>query len=422
MPGHKRNPVFGITGSDIDITEIDGFDNLHSADGVLLDLEQRLQTIYKSRRSFLLVNGSTVGMLAAIFAVCREGDKVIIARNCHQSVYHACILRKLRVVYIEPEFDAVNGCYTGLMQDRVDEALQAHPDAAAMVITSPTYEGRISNIRCSVPLIIDAAHGAHLGLSYFPAYPKGTIVVSSLHKTLPALTQTAVLNLYDEQYSFAVKRALSVFETSSPSYVLMNSVSVCCDVLEHQPQLFRDYYRRLSDFRQIPLTSLQLKYSDDISKIMISTENTTLSGTALADLLRNEYRIEPEMASLNYVILMTSVGDTPEGFDRLTDALLTIDEGLEPRRVTLLKKPPVPSGIQIIAFPEKTAKTPLSACEGKTAGEFVYAYPPDIPLLVPGEVITGQALQYLRSLLDSDVNIVSESGLFPEWILTKADD
>lgn len=420
MPGHKRNPAFGIVGSEIDITEIDGFDNLHSADGVLRDVEQRLQRIYKSKRSFLLVNGSTVGLLAAVFAVCREGDKIIIARNCHQSVYHACLLRKLRVVYIEPEFDHINGCYTGLMQDRVNDVLREHSDAAAMVITSPTYEGRLSNIRCHIPLIIDAAHGAHLGLSHFPAYPKGTIVVSSLHKTLPALTQTAVLNVYDKQYSFAVKRYLGMFETSSPSYVLMNSVSICCDIIEKQPELFRDYYRRLSDFRQIDLYALHLKYSDDISKLMISTENTALSGNELAYLLRREYHIEPEMASRNYVLLMTSVGDTQEGFDHLAAALKEIDDSLMTRHETPLKKPPVPATVQMIAYPESAEKTPLSACEGKTAAEFVYAYPPDIPLLVPGETITGEAVQYLRSLLASQVNILSESGLFPEWILTKA--
>ncbi len=422
MPGHKRNPAFGITGSEIDITEIEGFDNLHNAEGVLLTLEKRLQRIYKSARSFLLVNGSTVGILAAVFAVCREGDKIIIARNCHQSVYNACLLRKLRVVYIEPEFDHINGCYTGLMQDRVNDVLREHSDAAAMVITSPTYEGRISNIRCHIPLIIDAAHGAHLGLSHFPAYPKGTIVVSSLHKTLPALTQTAVLNVYDEKYSFHVKRYLGIFETSSPSYVLMNSVSVCCNIIEKQPELFKEYYRMLSDFRQINLYALHLKYSDDISKIMISTENTALSGSELADILRNEYHLEPEMASRNYILLMTSVGDTQEGFDHLAKALKEIDDGLMTRHEEPLKKPPIPQAVQTIAYPESTEKTPFSACESKTAAEFVYAYPPDIPLLVPGERITKEALQYLISLQESHVNILSESGLFPEWILTKADN
>jgi arginine/lysine/ornithine decarboxylase len=114
MPGHKRNPKFAITGSDIDITEIDGFDNLHNANGILLEVENALAQIYKSKKSFMLINGSTVGILASIFAVCNEGDKIIIARNCHKSVYNACMLRKLKITYIEANFDSDNGYYTSI--------------------------------------------------------------------------------------------------------------------------------------------------------------------------------------------------------------------------------------------------------------------------------------------------------------------
>jgi len=160
MPGHKRNGAFNIVGSDIDITEIDGFDNLHNPTGVLLDIENRLSSIYKSEKSFMLVNGSTGGILAAVFALCKENDKIIIARNCHKSVYNACMLRKLRVSYIEPSYDYTNGCYKRIGQQSVDLAVKENPDAAAIVITSPTYEGMISNVNSPIPMIIDAAHGA----------------------------------------------------------------------------------------------------------------------------------------------------------------------------------------------------------------------------------------------------------------------
>lgn len=421
MPGHKRNPKFGIIGSEIDITEIDGFDNLHDAGGVLLDIENRLQKHYKSKKAFMLVGGSTLGMLSAIFAVCDEGDTVIIARNCHKSVYNACMLRHLKVIYLEPEYDYVNCCYLSITQEAVNRVIREHPEAKAMVITSPTYEGRLSNIRTDLPLMIDAAHGAHLGISHFPAYPKGSIVVSSLHKTLPALTQTAVLNVYDEQYIAAVKRYLDIFETSSPSYVLMNSVSVCCDVMENE-RLFRDYYKRLTDFRQIDLYALHLKYSDDISKIVISTENTALSGQALADILRKKYALECEMASLNYIVLMTSVGDEQEGFDRLEAALLEIDGTLMQKAEPIHKKPPVPHNCCTIEIPKQTQAVTLQNAQGRTAAEFVFAYPPDIPVIVPNEVITAEALQYIASLNGEGVNLVSDSGLLPDKILTKAED
>ena len=420
MPGHKRNPEFDITGSEIDITEIEGFDNLHSPDGLILDIEKRLQSHYKSKKSFLLVNGSTVGILSAIFAVCNEGDKIIIARNCHKSVYNACVLLKLKVVYLEPEFDSVNQCYTGIMQDKVDEVTQRHSDAKAIVITNPTYEGRMSNIKADIPLIVDAAHGAHLGLGNFPAYPKGSIVISSLHKTLPALTQTAVLNIYDDKFTARAKCYLDMFETSSPSYVLMSSVSKCLDIMENK-ELFNEYYKRLTDFRQIDLYSLHLKYSDDISKLVISTENTSMSGTELADILRNRYLIEPEMASLNYIVLMTSVGDTAKGFDRLQKALLEIDSTLLQKNEPPKRKPPVPDGIKVFAYPERTAETPLDSSAGKACAEFIYAYPPDIPIICPNEIISEATIKYLKELIDSGVNVVSDSGLLPNSVLTKAD-
>ena len=185
MPGHKRNDKFGILGSEIDITEIDGFDNLHSPSGVIKNIEDKLKIIYKSKRSFISVNGSSGGILASIFAVCNEVDTVIVARNCHKSVYNACMLLKLKIIFVEPQYDLTNGYYTKLEQDTVNYAINRHPEAKAVIITSPTYEGFISKIDCNIPLIVDSAHGAHLGMPYFPEYPSGDIVISSLHKTLP---------------------------------------------------------------------------------------------------------------------------------------------------------------------------------------------------------------------------------------------
>ena len=135
MPGHKRNNKFGITASEIDITEIDGFDNLHSPNGVIKEIEDKLAKIYKARRSFISVNGSSIGILASVFAICNEGDTVIVARNCHKSVYNACMLLKLKVVFVEPSYDLTNGYYTKLEQNTVNHAISRHPDAKAVIIT-----------------------------------------------------------------------------------------------------------------------------------------------------------------------------------------------------------------------------------------------------------------------------------------------
>lgn len=418
MPGHKRNDKFGIVGADIDVTEIDGLDNLHSPSGVIMDVEDKLSQIYHAKRSFMLVNGSTVGILTAIHTVCNHGDKIIIARNCHKSVYNACMLLGLKVVYIEPDKDYVDGYYTRVSQQIVADAIGANPDASAVVITSPTYEGNISNISVDIPLIVDSAHGAHLGLSYFPSYPKADIVVSSLHKTLPALTQTAVLNVYNENFIARAKAFLDVFETSSPSYVLMNSVAQCVDYVLDNKKAFDDYYSMLADFRCNDLYNLRLKYTDDPSKIVVSCANTNITGVQLADILRHDYSIEVEMSSLTYVILMTSVGDEKWCFDSLLDALLSIDSNLRQKANDIAQFPPVPNDVSVIELYDGNA-TSIDECVGMVSAEFVYAYPPDIPILASGEIITADTVRYIKHAIASGVNIVSDSGFLPNKLLTK---
>ena len=419
MPGHKRKKDFGIKGSEIDITEIDGFDNLHNPKGVLRDIEKRLAAHYKSEKSFMLVNGSTVGILAAIFAVCDDGDKIIISRNCHKSVYNACMLRELRVVYAEPEFDETNGFYTRLSQEAVDEALQKHKEAKAIVITSPTYEGYISEISSPVPIIIDAAHGAHFGLAKFPKYPKGDIVVSSLHKTLPALTQTAVVNVFNKEYISSVKLYLDIFETSSPSYVLMSSVEKCLDFIEDKSDLFDIYYNYLFAFHTNDYKKLKIIKTDDLSKIIISTAKAAINGCELAEILRNRFNIEVEAASVSYVVLISTVADDLEAIVNLIAVLIETDKAIGESSPSPFTKPLCPSEEQLISIDKRGTETEFENSIGKTANEFVYAYPPDIPLIVPGEIISAEIMKHIKTLFDNGVNIVSDSGLFPDKILTK---
>lgn len=421
MPGHKRNESFEIIGSDIDITEIDGFDNLHSPLGLIKDIEGELSELYRAEKSFMLINGSTVGIIASVFAVSNEGDTILIARNCHQSVYNACFLRKLKAVFIEPEFNAENGFYAEVTQMAVDEAVKRHPNACAVVITSPTYEGYISDIKTDLPLIVDCAHGAHLGFGGFPKYPAADIAVSSLHKTLPALTQTAVLNVYNKKYISEIKRYLDIFETSSPSYVLMNSVSKCAQFLKNGKLQFEEYEKLLAEFRRISLKHLELLNTDDKGKLVISCAKSDISSAELAEILRNKYFIEPEMVSASYIILMTSPADTKEAFDMLKKALCEIDEKLSVRKNELFFKPATEGGEIIIEFPIKTEKTKLTDAAGKRSGEYVYAYPPDIPLLFPNQIITEEAIESITLMLSLRINIISESNLLPDFILTKAD-
>lgn len=419
MPGHKRNKKFGITGSEIDITEIDGFDNLHCPKGVIADIEKDLEKIYKSKKSLISVNGSSMGIMSAIFAVCNRGDKIIVARNCHKSVFNACMLLELKIIYIEPDYDSTNGYYMRLSQETADKAVRENPDAKAMIITSPTYEGFISEIECDIPLIIDAAHGAHLGLGYFPKYPNGDIVISSLHKTLLSLTQTAVINIYSEKLIERVKRFNDIFQTTSPSYVLMNSISICADYVLKNRRDFCVFYENLCDLRLADTNNLRIMYTDDISKIIVSTAGTDISGNDLAEILRDKYKIEVEAYYKTYVLLMTSVADEKEKLEYLKKALEEIDEGLICKYEKLIKKPPCPDKEMQIKIDDEGDETEIEESIGKVSNEFVYAYPPDIPIIVPNEIISREAIEYIKESVKNGVNIISDSSLIPNKILTK---
>ena len=420
MPGHKRNDKFGILGSEIDITEIDGFDNLHSPSGVIKNTEDKLKSIYKSERSFISVNGSSGGILAAIFAVCNEGDTVIVARNCHKSVYNACMLLKLKIIFVESQYDLTNGYYTNLKQDTVSSAISRHPDVKAVIITSPTYEGFVSDIKCDIPLIIDAAHGAHFGMPYFPKYPSGDIVISSLHKTLPSLTQTAVVNVNNTKYINKVKRYMDIFQTTSPSYVLMNSIDICCDYVLNCRNEFGKFYEKLCDLRLVETDNLKIQYNDDISKIVLSCASTNITGIELAEIFRNKYKIESEAVSQNYILLMATIGDTDEGLALLKKAVFEIDSQLEYLPAKPIRKPPVEKNKIVLSIDENAEFCNIDKSVGRVSNEFVYAYPPDIPIISPNETITNEVIEYIKNAMADGVNIISDSGQLPNKILTKA--
>ncbi len=419
MPGHKRNAKFGITGSEIDITEIDGYDNLHSPNGVIKNTENKLKSIYKSKRSFISVNGSSGGILASIFAICNEGDTIIVARNCHKSVYNACLLLKLKIIFIEPLYDRTNGYYTRLEQSTVDRAVNQNPNVKAIIITSPTYEGFVSDINCDIPLIIDAAHGAHFGMPYFPKYPSGDIVISSLHKTLPSLTQTAVVNVYNERYTSKVKRYMDIFQTTSPSYVLMNSIDICCEYVQEHRNEFGIFYEKLCDLRLVETENLKIQYNDDISKIVLSCADTNINATEVANILRIEFKIEPEAVSQNYVLLMATIGDTDEGLELLKKAIAEIDAGLEYSPAKPITKPPIQKGQIVLSIDDEGELCDINKSVGRVANEFIYAYPPDIPIISPNETITDEVIEYVKGAINDGVNIISDSGELPNKILTK---
>ncbi len=436
MPGHKRN--LELMEEDlpfaIDISEIDGFDDLHHAQGILKEAQERAARVWHAEETHFLINGSTVGVLSAILGTTRKGDEVLVARNCHKSVYHALELGGLTPVYVYPGFDEGTGLCTSIAVEDVREALLREPRIKAVVITSPTYDGVVSDVagiakaahERGIPLIVDEAHGAHFGFSdYFPKNANqlgADLVIHSLHKTLPALTQTALLHINgtlvnrDRVWSY-----LDKLQSSSPSYVLMASIDSLAALLEREKTaLFNTYTTRLENLRDVlgDLTHLKLVKPDveagafeyDRSKLVISVKGAGISSRSLYKRLLQEFRIQMEMTAGTYVLGMTSVADTPEGIERLAEALFAIDGQLLARddvRIhgseTLPGKPPEAAAAyacwQINQLQDtgagRTESVRLEDSIGNISAEYAYLYPPGSPLLVPGERITKAVVEQL---------------------------
>lgn len=498
MPGHKRNTELMGQGLPygIDITEIDGFDDLHHADGILLELEQRIAKLYGADRSRILINGSTAGIMSAILGCVDRGGKLLVARNCHKSVYHAMELGGLEPVYLYPEFDTtweINGV---IEPGQIKAALEADSEIQAVMLVSPTYDGVVSDIRTiaeivhsyQIPLIVDEAHGAHFG--FHPYFPENSnrcgadVVIHSLHKTLPAPTQTAVLHINgtiakEEQ----IWHYLNMLQTSSPSYILMAGIDRCVGLLEREKEIskanekgqallekeqygFRQYVARLERLRtelqeslqnlklvepemrnsqrltpttwnpgtaglrkpeserkegnveeekdkgisegHVGKSGLKIGYMEyDKSKILISTKRCSKTSEEIYKLLLEKYHLQMEMRAGSYILAMTSIADTDAGFERLKQALLELDKSCRFISAERTEGAGVSFALprtELVYLPGKAEdfrrKNQTECCrfeeaEGRISLEYAYLYPPGIPLLVPGERISGEVISQL---------------------------
>ncbi len=444
MPGHKRNialaPYLARLGADIDITEIDGFDDLHDADGVLAEGMARAARLWGAKRSFFGVNGSTGGVLAAVFSALETGDEVICARNCHKSVYNALELRRARAHFIFPRREEHCGTACIVTPEAVRSALEHYPAARAVIITSPTYEGVVSDVRGiaaaaherGAALIVDEAHGAHLGFG--GGFPDGAvhsgadIVVQSLHKTLPSLTQTAMLHVSGDIIPpERVARYMAVFESSSPSYLLMASIDGCVRLLESEgAALFARWSAALDAFRAaLRLKSLSLMekapgmFALDPSKLVISCRESGIFGAELMSRLRRESGIELEMAAAGHAIAMSGMGDTEKTLLRLAEALNAADSRLERSAAYALPRTEPP---EVFCQSWETAgadavSLPLDEAAGRVSMEYVWAYPPGIPLLVPGERIRADVIAFIRESERAGIGMKSTFHGLPERII-----
>lgn len=433
MPGHKRRLKTDTMRelAQIDITEIDGFDNLHDAQGILKRIQEEAAATYGAEESFFLVNGSTAGILSAISTAVSPGGKILMVRGAHKSAYHAAYLRDLQIAYLWPGVHPLFGCNLPATAKEVEEALQQTPDVQAVFIVSPTYEGLAADVKSiaeaahkrNIPLIVDEAHGAHLGFD--GRWPESSVkqgadlVIQSLHKTLPAPTQTAILHVNGKLVDRCrLRRFLGIYQTSSPSYIFMAAMEdAIATTSANREKLFGDfweYWKGMTESLSACRNLIFLKEENsDPGKLAVMDRTGFLDGEQLYEMLLHKYHLQPEMAAGRYVLAMFTVGDTKEGYERLTKALLEIDEYItaEWSKTAATATQPaegnrMADAVTPVCIQKKTQAvigigrawdTPkewvlLKDAEGKTAGEYVNLYPPGSPIIVPGEIFTKDIL------------------------------
>jgi arginine/lysine/ornithine decarboxylase len=347
----------------------------------------------------------------------------------------------LKPIYSYPQMLSEIPINGGISVREIEETLITYKDIKLVVITSPTYEGVVSEIEAIAEvvhrhgglLLVDEAHGAHFG--FHKGFPQSAVglgadlVIQSLHKTLPALTQTAILHSNRAELKHKLMHYLAIYQTSSPSYLLLSGIDRCISVLEDRgKELFDVYYGRLIEFyrsmedlRFLKLLTKNIVgqsgvYDLDPSKITVSVRDIRLTGHQLQEILREKYHIVMEMEAPDYVLGMTSICDTKEGFDRLAQALLTIDSGMaelaeqrENRTEQIIKQP-----VQVMVPQEateiKSEVIKLVKSTGRISAVFVSLFPPGSPVLVPGERIDKDFIDYISFVKQEGITITGLVG------------
>lgn len=443
MPGHKGGRLYRELGygdfldniMDCDITEIPGADNLFQTEGILEATQRRYAELYEVERSYMLINGTSGGILAAILASVPEGGKLLMARNCHKSVFNALTLGNIRPAYLYPELAGDYGILGEVTAEEVARALEENPDASAVILPSPNYYGLCSDIKAIAEvvhskgkiLIVDQAHGAHLkwleekswgGEGLLCAEASGAdIVINSIHKTLASFTQSAVLNLNSDRVDrYVLEDKLQAVQSTSPSYLLMASLDISAEILEeHAEVLMKQWNEDLRYFyEEVKKLSGIGVISDlpglDRSKINLDTSGLGITAGQLEERLM-EHGIFSELTTGNILMLMTGIGNKRSDFERLLACLSEICRERGEKESACSggqgeKAGRMPRKAVLCAIPKKKEWVPLDQAEGRVCASSIIPYPPGIPLICPGEKIQAEDLEYIRRLRQAGEKVI----------------
>lgn len=431
VPGHKRgrgNPelarLFGEPCVELDVNSMKPLDNLCHPVSVIRDAEALAAEAFSAAYAFFMVGGTTCAVQSMVLYACKRGEKIILPRNVHRSVLNALVLCGAVPVYVNPEVDRTLGIPLGMSLTQVERAMEAHPDAKAVLVNNPTYYGICSDLTSIVALahrrgmlvLADEAHGAHFSFGEglpVPAMRAGADLASvGMHKSGGSLTQSSLLLAGKAIHEGYLRQVINLTQTTSGSYLLMASLDLSRrnfalrgrEVLARtlaQAEYARAEINRIGDLRAF---SSELKNGDSVfdfdrTKLSVYTLDVGLAGIEVYDILRDEYDIQIEFGDIGNILAYLTVGDRPRDVERLVSALADIRRRYKRPKAGLLSQeyiPPIVVKSPQEAFYAEKCPLPLRDAIGKISTEFVTSYPPGIPILAPGEQVTEEIVRYIE--------------------------
>lgn len=439
VPGHKQGKgnlrltkFLGEKCLSVDVNSMQCLDNLCHPVSVIKEAEELAAKAFKAKHAFFMVNGTSSAVQAMIMSVCKRGDKIIMPRNVHRSAINALVISGVIPIYVDPGIHEKLGISLGMSVKDIEEAIKRHPEAKAILVNNPTYYGICSNLKKIVEIahehhmkvLVDEAHGTHfyfgvdMPISAMAAHADMAAV--STHKTGGSLTQSSFLLVGEGINENYVRQVINLTQTTSGSYLLMSSLDITRSYLATEGKAV---YKKVVDFASYSRGEVNKIggyyafgkeiidgdqiYDVDPTKLSIHTRDIGLTGKEVYDKLRDDYDIQIELGDVANILAIISVGDRELSLERLIGALAEIKR-LDAKPPYQLHQSeyinPVMKMTPQAAFYSETKSMPLSQSVGQVSGEFVMCYPPGIPLLAPGELITQELVEH--------INFAKEKGCF----------
>ena len=430
VPGHKRgrgNPelvkLLGEKCVGLDVNSMKPLDNLCHPVSVIRQAEDLAADAFGAENAFLMVGGTTSAVQSMILSVCKAGDKLILPRNVHKSAINALVLCGAVPVYVNPEVNSTLGISLGMELSQVETAIRENPDAVAVLVNNPTYYGICSDIKGIVKLahehgmlvLADEAHGTHLyfgkGLPVSAMAAGADMAAVSMHKSGGSLTQSSLLLLNKGVNADYVRQIINLTQTTSASYLLLSSLDISRRNLAlrgeesfarvvSMAEYAREEINRIGGYYAYgrELVNGTSIYDYDVTKLSVYTLDNGLAGIEVYDLLRDEYDIQIEFGDICNILAYISIGDRIQDIERLVGALADIERLYKKDRTGMLSGEYIAPKVEISpqkAFYSPKVSLPVEETAGKISGEFVMCYPPGIPILAPGEMITQEIVEYI---------------------------